>query len=94
MFGPGDGCTLWFDGWFGTSWRACCDVHDWAYSASMPELPTADPRLAADVDLFACVAQSGAWLAPVVAVLMFIGVRSVGWLFYRVKSKSESTDQN
>lgn len=76
MFGPGDGCTLWFDGWFGVSWRHCCDVHDFAYEAG------AD-KITADLDLALCVAQTG---QGGMALIMLAGVSTLGWLFYRKRS--------
>lgn len=79
MFGPGDGCTLWFDGWAETSWRHCCDVHDIAYEIGAP-------KIEADLALAQCVASAGA--GPM-ALIMLLGVTAFGWLFWR-KRKSET----
>lgn len=75
IFGPGDGCTLWFDGWLGVSWRHCCDTHDIAYSLGLD-------RALADEALRQCVIETGAFLAPVIATVMFIAVRLMGGLFH------------
>ena len=73
MFGPGDGCTLWLDGWGEISWRHCCDVHDIAYEVGAP-------KFEADLALAHCVASAGA--APMGLVMLF-GLSVLGWLFYR-----------
>lgn len=72
-FGPGDGCTLWWDEWAGTSWRHCCDVHDLAYEVGLPKIP-------ADLELASCVAQTG---YGVMALVMLAGVTLLGWIFHR-----------
>lgn len=65
----GDGCTLYFDG----VWRHCCDMHDLAYS-----LGTVD-KLAADWELFQCVAATGnIWHA----IVMLAGVTLAGWIWW------------
>lgn len=71
-----DYCTMFPEGW----WAHCCEAHDLAYSAQVD-------RLAADLDLFQCLAATGdAWMyAASVAIggLMFLGVRVFGGRFYR-----------
>lgn len=69
----GDGCTLWLQGWGEISWRHCCDAHDFNYAAGMD-------KIAADLDLAVCVAQTGQ--GPM-ALIMLAGVTLFGWLFYR-----------
>ena len=77
MFGPGDGCTLWFDGWGDTSWRHCCDVHDLAYEAGLAKVP-------ADLELALCVAQTG---NAAMGLVMLVGVTVFGWLFFRGRKR-------
>lgn len=69
MFGPGDGCTLWFDG----VWRHCCDVHDIAYEIG------AD-KAVADLELAVCVAKTG---NAGMAFLMLLGLTLFGGIFHR-----------
>ena len=72
-----DGCTFWFDQWFGVNLRACCDVHDEAFATGH----TLQEFLQANWELFLCGWSSG---APVWALLALIGVCSpVGaYLFF------------
>ena len=73
----GDGCTLWLDGWGDLSWRQCCDIHDIAYGIGAN-------KIAADLDLAMCVAQSG---AGVMALIMLAGLTLFGWIFYPRKKR-------
>ena len=70
-----DHCTLFFEG----SWKTCCKAHDIAYETQVD-------RTEADIELFNCVRESSpeplTWL---VAALMFIGVFTFGWVFYKKK---------
>jgi hypothetical protein len=66
-------CSFWLEG----SWGHCCQAHDAAYDALAP---SGGSRLAADLDLAWCVAQTG---NPVMAALMFTAVAAFGWLFVR-----------
>lgn len=63
----GDGCTGFWDG----TWRACCDLHDTAYTVG-------GSKLDADLDLLACVFPH----SPLAAAVMFIGVTIFGWLWW------------
>lgn len=76
-----DHCTLFPEGW----WGFCCQVHDMAYDMGWD-------RASADFDLFTCVAQSGQGAAilfsPLIAALMYAGVRLFGWIFYPHKRRS------
>lgn len=69
----GNGCTLWIDGWAGSSWRHCCDLHDLAYLAGADKIQS-------DLELALCVAQTG---HGAMALVMLVGVTLFGWLFYR-----------
>ncbi len=75
-----DHCTLWPDRLAGRDWSACCAQHDRAY---------ADPdvtRLAADLELAACVAE--VW--PAMALVMFAGVCAFGWAFRRTRRRQRA----
>jgi hypothetical protein len=81
-------CTGWVDGF----WGYCCKLHDLAYEIGVE-------RAKADWDLLMCVASSAsssgdAWwmglVALVMAILMFVTVRILGWLYYpHKKTKRE-----
>lgn len=67
-----DFCTMWPDKWITYDYSACCQRHDEAY---------ADPfisRWEADVELLQCVYRNS---NPLMAITMFLGVRSFGWMF-------------
>lgn len=68
-----DYCSFFPDELFGVSLRACCYLHDLAYSFGTP-------KLEADLALAQCVAQAG---LPAIGGIMFMGVTLFGWLFYR-----------
>jgi hypothetical protein len=69
-----DCCTLWFDG----TWRECCCRHDRRYVNKRLS------RKQADKLLYRCVKRkSNAFMASV----MYVGVRSFGWYFYRKINK-------
>lgn len=70
-----NGCDDWLDGWFGHSWKLCCDAHDIAYTKGGDLVQ----KILADVDLGVCVFK----ISPVNGILMFIGVSIFGGLFYR-----------
>ena len=76
-----DYCTLFPEGW----WAHCCAAHDAAYAAQAA-------RSVADMDLLRCVASSAisspalAAVSAVVGVVMYIGVRTFGRIFY-IKAK-------
>lgn len=63
-----DGCTLFPDG----SYVSCCDMHDAAYGALYN-------RRKADKDLKKCVDACG---RPVLAWVIWLGVRLGGWPFW------------
>lgn len=63
-----DGCTLFPDGWWGVSWRACCDVHDTAFNTGR----TLEQYFLANIQLFDCVAA----INLVAAIIMMVGVSS------------------
>lgn len=65
-----DGCTAWPEG----DWEDCCNDHDQAYRSGKP---TFRFRRRADLHLLHCVTRKG---YPVLAVLMFFGVRGFGWI--------------
>lgn len=67
-----DYCTLFPDRLGTKDWSNCCMAHDAAYG-------TAGSRLAADHELAKCVAQETGWDG--LAVIMFAGVATFGWLF-------------
>ena len=69
-----DGCTGWPDG----PWHACCVEHDRAYRqlGKLSLWRAFIERRKADLALASCVASKG---HPIVAALMFVGVRIVGW---------------
>lgn len=72
-----DGCTLWPD----LDYKNCCDRHDHDYwiGGSYYE------RLRSDRQLRDCVATKGEWYHPIIARLMFIGVRIGGAFFWPVR---------
>jgi len=72
-----DWCTMWPDSWLGYDYSACCYQHDIEYED--PDIGRWD----ADVNLLQCVAKQGKtnFKGRLMAVVMFIGVRSAGWLF-------------
>lgn len=64
-------CTLWPDG----DWLPCCDMHDRDYH------PTSKvSRKDADKNLYECVKANG---RPVMAAIMYFGVRLFGRFFYK-----------
>lgn len=73
-----NGCDDWLDGWFGHSWKLCCDAHDIAYTKGGDLFQ----KLQADWDLAVCVFK----ISPTNGILMFIGVLIFGTLFYRFDS--------
>jgi hypothetical protein len=75
-----DGCTGWFDGWSGVSWRACCDLHDAQFRNGDGILDF----LKANIDLAYCVAQTDAFMA----IPMFLGVMFGGAFFYFTRKKT------
>lgn len=91
-----DWCTAWWDKIGDYDYSACCQRHDEEY---------ADPsvsRWEADVNLLNCVRKQGVWdtdnkwdsskkiaLAYTWGTIMFIGVRSLGWMFKHYVPKSE-----
>lgn len=77
-----DHCTAWPDRAFGLDWSHCCAAHDLAYE-------TGAPRIAADLDLAACVSAATGW--HWMAGLMFVGVLFFGWAF---KARSSGNDGN
>lgn len=66
-----DGCTFWFDNWFGTITTQCCDVHDEAYSTGTTVLEF----FKANYDLVVCGMHLG---VPVWSILAGIGVCTIG----------------
>lgn len=74
-----DGCTLWPEGWFGkNTWHWACVEHDIAYYYGGSR---AD-RLRADRKMWRDVADTG---HPIVASLMYIGVRMGGAPYFNTK---------
>lgn len=69
-----DGCSLWPDG----NYRDCCVAHDGAYFRG----GGLGARREADRLLYRCVRSKGRGYNPIIAPLMWIGVRigGVGWL--------------
>lgn len=61
-----DGCTLWFDNWFGVRTTQCCDVHDQAFNHGH----TLVQFFQANFDLMVCGFQIG---VPGWAILAFCG---------------------
>ena len=76
-----DGCTMWPDG----NYVSCCHEHDESYAKG----GTWRDRLKADWKLAKCVKDKK---HPVVAPLMFVGVRILGSLLwpYHMKWKKPS----
>lgn len=72
-----DGCTLFPDG----TWRSCCDVHDQAFATGT----TVQQFLSANEALFGCVWQHD----PVAAVIMFVGVMTLGIPFFFLGRKKK-----
>ena len=62
-------CTLFPEG----AWTTCCARHDRRYTSKRLT------RLQADILLYRCVKRKG---YPVIAILMFLGVRIVGKYYY------------
>lgn len=65
-----DNCTLFIEG----NWTECCARHDRRYANKRLT------RYQADRLLYRCVSRKSNIL---IASIMFIGVRSFGWLFYK-----------
>jgi len=61
-----DYCTAWFEG----NWGHCCQAHDFHYSTM-----STVSRFQADKYLYQCVKQK----SKPIAILMFLGVRVLGW---------------
>lgn len=77
-----DGCTFWFDQWFGTDVRYCCDAHDLAFAVGT----SPQEFLQANLELLRCGLGAG---VPLWAALAFIGVMSpVGAFLFFFGKKS------
>lgn len=78
-----DGCTFWFDQWFGVDVRHCCDIHDQAFAVGRSPVEF----LRANLELLRCGLEAG---VPVWAFPAFLGVMSpVGaYLFFFGKKKT------
>lgn len=63
-----DHCTMFPDG----DWNHCCQKHDADYLMQVD-------RTQADLELLFCVAE----VNTPVAVIMFIGVSLMGWIWYK-----------
>ena len=68
-----DGCSVWPDG----DWKDCCIEHDKEYWLG----GTRTERLKSDKQLKRCVAAKG---HPIIARLMYAGVRFGGWPWFPV----------
>lgn len=68
-----DGCSWFPDG----NYTDCCVVHDQAYYAG----GSWKKRLRADNKLFICVAKKKGWYQPLIAPVMWAGVRVFGVSF-------------
>lgn len=76
-----DYCTSFPDKIMGIDISQCCKAHDDAYS-----ITSEIPRYEADVELMNCVKEAfptDTFLAVVIPLLMFAGVRLAGRLFYK-----------
>lgn len=71
-----DGCTCFFDSIFGISIKDICDRHDRRYSN------TRLTRRQADILLYRAVKRR---VGMPVAIIMYVGVRTFGWLRYEGK---------
>lgn len=74
-------CTAFPDNIRGTDISQCCKAHDDAYSVN-----TTITRHEADVNLMNCVKEAfptNTFLAVVIPLLMYAGVRVAGRLFYK-----------
>jgi hypothetical protein len=67
-----DWCSFWPDHWITYDYSACCEQHDKDYEDDTVS------RWDADVALMQCVCKQ---CKPVMAVIMFLGVRCFGWMF-------------
>lgn len=67
-----DGCTDFPEG----NWHECCVAHDHEYRSIRYGVLNFAARRRADLALFRCVRSHG---HPVVAALMFVGVRAFAW---------------
>jgi hypothetical protein len=70
-----NGCDNWLDGWFGRSWKHCCDIHDIVYTYGGDWWQ----RIGYDIDLGVCVFR----VEPIMGVIMAVGTLLFGWLFFR-----------
>ena len=66
-----DWCTMWPDKWKNYDLSACCHKHDDDYENVKIS------RLRADIDLFVCIKKNS---TLIMACIMFMGVRCLGWL--------------
>ena len=81
-----DWCTAWPDRWAHIDYSECCHQHDLDYDAirNMTFFKGAFERRKADYRLMRCIKKAG---LPWMGLVMFIGVRLVGWIFaHRRKS--------
>lgn len=84
-----DGCTFWFDNWFGVVTTQCCNVHDEAFNTGYTLLEF----LQANFDLLICGINLG---TPVWGILAFCGVCTGGVVpfFFGNKKRDEVDDPN
>ena len=74
---PIDHCTMFPEG----SWGECCRIHDVAYETQVD-------KKQADIDLYNCVKESSdSFGIGLIALMMFIGVTTFGFPFYRKSRK-------
>lgn len=69
-----DGCTFFPDQWQGQSLIECCAAHDEAMSTGT----TWNEFVVSNTNLLYCAAE----VSPVIAIIMFVGVMTVGALFF------------
>jgi len=75
------GCTMWPEG----NWHECCVAHDYAYADGGP--PGA--RKEADKALRKCVETKH---TKAMGLVMYLGVRAMGWFFWRYRTKTRRGD--
>jgi len=71
-----DYCTLAPDGLFGVDWSFCCFVHDMDYTLG-------GSKLAADTDLWLCMADTHPAIGPLAASVFFVFLLLFGSIWWR-----------
>lgn len=88
-----DYCDYWFDVIRTVSIKACCFGHDIAYltGGTILDRLNADQALSTCVDGTLAADTATVALAGIVSLVMLIGTRALGWLFWPKAKREERT---